>query len=274
MDPMHYPPDFMMPASEFQDQCDPISPLQDAKMVPQPLQCTSADHNGCDAMQQNTVADLMAYFGGRTEDMDPPALSNMQPTDGQDFELNAQGFATVEFSVEIADADPIVGLSWSVESSVFEEDFGGTLQVCTNNHCFINLIEGDPFKPTGSEWGFPIDLPGGEYTVTLEASDYHGNVAETITYTFTVNGGMGESGDVTDTDAMTTSATMTGATMTGSDTFLEGSDTDAETEGDEDDGDPAMDDDSGCGCTQSSGAGGAFMLILGLFGFAATRRRD
>jgi MYXO-CTERM domain-containing protein len=35
-----------------------------------------------------------------------------------------------------------------------------------------------------------------------------------------------------------------------------------------------MDDESGCNCSQSSGAGGAFMVILGLFGFAATRRRD
>jgi MYXO-CTERM domain-containing protein len=264
----------MMPASTFQDQCDDISPRIDPKtMMPVPLECTSADHNGCMMGQQNTVADLMAYFGGRTDDTEAPVLSNMQPTDGQDFPL-AGPTAMVEFSVEVADADPIVGLSWTIESDVFA-DQGGSISACTNNHCDVNLIEGDPFKPTDSAWGFPIGLPGGEYAVTLEASDYHGNVTETITYTFTVNGGMGESGGASDTDAMTTGATMTTTTPT---TTMSLETTNGATEGDTDDEDDTgpemMEDDGGCNCTQSPGAGGAFMLILGLFGFAATRRRD
>lgn len=276
-DPMHYPPDFMTPASEFQDQCDSIAPLIDPKtMMPLPAECTSVDHNGCDMGEQNTVADLTAYYGARVEDADPPTLTNPQPTEGQDFELGPMGFTNITFSVELADADPIAGLSWTIESDVFVEGLGRNyISACTNNHCDTNLIEGDPFKATDSPWSFAVDLPGGSYDVTIEAADYHGNVAEVVSYTFTVNGGMGTTTSASDTDMMTTSATMTGATATSpsSTSFLDTTATGDES-GDEESGETPMDDESGCNCSQSSGAGGAFMVILGLFGFAATRRRD
>ncbi len=280
MDPMHYPPDFMTPATAFQDQCDDRSQLINPEtMMPSPLECTSADHNGCEMGQQNTVADLTAYFGERTDDTDPPVLSNMQPTDGQDFELPAgAAVAEVTFSVDIEDADPIVGLSIRVESDVFMPDLGRNyITGCTNNHCDFNLIAGDPFKPTDSDWAFALGLPGGSYAVTIEASDYHGNVADTISYSFTVNGGMGtETGGVTDTDSPTTGATMTGAptTTVGMTTFLDTTDTEGGETGDGEATGMQMDDDGGCNCRSSSGAGGAFMVILGLFGFMATRRRD
>jgi MYXO-CTERM domain-containing protein len=194
------------------------------------------------------------------------------PADGEDFPENSN----VLFSVTVEDADPIVAVSWTISSPVFEDMYGGDFAICTNNHCERNLLEGDPFQPNDGPWESELGpLPGGTYEVRLEAADYHGNVAEALTYTFTVNGGMG--GEGSDTDGMTTTDTPTTTSPTttmGMTGLLDEGGEEEDTGGGEEDTGMQTDDEGGCNCTQSPGAGGAFMLILGLFGFAATRRRD
>ena len=280
-DPMHYPPDFASPATAYQDTCMTISPFLGGEegMTPQPLTCTSADHVGdCASGEQNSYQDLLAYFGAHTDDTDPPVVTVNSPEDGA---VVAAGEALM-LDATIEDADTSVGVRWTVESPVFEgmEDVDGLedgkFTFCTNNQCDFNLLEGDPFKSTDSSWAAPplSGLPGGEYTITLEATDYHGNEIEPIVMTVTVEGS-GGGGETDSGDAGTGNGSGdTSDPTAGSGVFTTGDDSDGGTDdGGSGTGSMENEDDSGCGCTTGSTGGGVLMFGLGLLGLATGRRR-
>ncbi len=262
-DPMNYPPDYTMPVTGYADECaDRVPPLNDM-MMETPLQCTNADHTGCTS-QQNSVADLLAVYGPRMEDNEPPTFSNIVPEDGAVIQ-SADGLT---MDVDISDSDPIVGVRWTVSSPALEGAVpGGVLSKCTNLVCDSEWAS-PYFNPTDGDWSFVLTgLPAGEYTITLEAADFHGNVAETVTINVTIEGGSGGDGGVDDT---------------GGDDGSTGDDGDGFTSADGDDGSGGSDSgttaasedgDGGCGCTQAPGRGGAALMLLGLVGLGLGRRR-
>ncbi|MEX1365968.1 MAG: MYXO-CTERM sorting domain-containing protein [Nannocystaceae bacterium] len=267
-------PDYMTPPLGFQDVCNDRVQQQGfndrGDQVSLPLDCTSLDHVECDGpggMQgQNSHQDLLEFYGARVEDVDPPELSNILPEDGTVLESGMD----LVLDVDVADADPVVGLRWTVSSPALEEAGveGGTLSQCTNDVCDSNWNDAVPLKPTDSDWAFTLaGVPAGDYVITLEAADYHGNTAETITINVSVEGGsVDESGG-----AMTTGSNETGGEEGGVITATTGEDD----TGDGTAGADGGDDTSGCSCTTDEPSrGGAVLMLLGLFGLGTLRRRS
>lgn len=269
LDPMHFPPDYenVAAASAFQDMCDAIAPqlaLEDP-FAPLPLECTSVDHEGggCEAGNQNTVQDLLAYFGPSAEDLDAPVLTNILPEDGAVIE------GELNFDVDIEEASGFVGVQWTVSSPVLDGVEGvnnGEFTWCTNPHCDTDFGEGQPFLAVDAEWGRSLSgLPAGDYTITLEVSDYHGNDAEAVVINVTIGEGppSGSSGMVSGSASASESGVVTvtasgGGSTSGAPVDPAGTD----------------DGDEGCSCSQSPSLGGGTAAVLfGLFGFGLIRRR-
>lgn len=280
---MNYPPDFENPPTEFLDECGAIAAPLAGKdgMTPQPLDCTSLDHTGCDGGEQNSHADLRENLGINAADEEAPVITLTSLADGDVIAeggiLNAtatidegSGFAAVRITIASDSLDGVDGV------------VGGELSFCTTDICDRNFLEGDPFKASDSEWssGDLPGLPGGEYTITVEASDYYGNEAETVAVTVTVEGGPidptdGDTDGGGDTDGPTTDSN--GSDPTGNDTFVTtDGDSDSDSDGDTDGsgGSGADGDDGGGGCSVASeqGIGGTVALMLGLLGLGFIRR--
>ena len=260
-DPMGYPPDYTNAVSTYDDNCGTRVGVYNEEGVEQPLSCTNGDHNGCDADMVNSVADLMAFYEARVEDTDPPVLSNITPEEGTEF----QPGDTFPMNVTIEDADPIVGVRWTIQSdALVMDDFpDGTVTKCTNDVCTLGWPETS--KPTDSDWSFnEISAPdiNGDYVITLEVSDYHGNVAETVTINVNVGGA-----SMTDATATADDTTDSGFEDTGDDTGDDESSGGGSGASGDDGG-----DDGGCGCTTAP-QGGFAVLLVGLLGFGLRRRR-
>ncbi len=276
-DVMFYPPDYENPVTAFVDACGPISQFLggDAGDMPAPLECTSADHEGdCGAGEQNSNADMLAYFGAAAPDADAPEIAIESPADG---DVIAEG-AALQVIAKVDDASTYAAVSITVAAAELEGQIpGGAFTFCTTDLCDVNFLDNDPFKVTDSEWATSelSQLPGGEYTITLEASDYHGNVAEPLVITVTVEGGpvdpsggddTGTGGD--DSGGQTSAATNgdSGFLTSGGDESGGGSDTEGGSGG-------ASDDGGGCAVATQPGIGGTMGLMLGLFGLGFVRRR-
>lgn len=231
--------------------------------------CTSADHVGCDAGQQNSAANLMDYYGERTEDAEAPVIEITEPADGATLDRSMP----LLMNATVMDSDAIVGARWVISSPALEEAVeGGALSKCTNAVCDSEWDSN--LRPPDSDWSFELEgLPAGEYTITFEAADLHGNVAELQTVMVTLEGGggagegesgggEGESGAEGGGDSFTTTDGVGDDGTDSGDT-----DTDGATAG------AGGDDDSGCGCTSGNDAGGAALFLVGLLGLGWTRRR-
>ncbi len=286
-DVMLYPPDYENPVTAFIDECGPISQFLggDAGDMPLPLECTSADHaGGCEAGEQNSNADMMDYFGAAAGDEDAPVIDLLSPADGdviaEGEPLVAQGkvdevsnYAAVRITI----ASPALETPEAVELGIV----GGELSWCTTEICDVNWLEGNPFKTADTEWSTgDVGLPGGEYTITLEASDYYGNEADPVVVTVTVEGGPidptggDETGGETDTGDPTTDSA--GSDSNGDSGFLTtGDDGGGSDGGDTDGGGSGGSSDGGGGCSvdPEQGIGGTLSLMLGLFGLGFIRRR-
>lgn len=274
---MNYPPDYTMPGTEFVDECGPIAaPIGgEDGMTPQPLDCTSLDHTDCDSMEQNSHADLMANLGPAASDTDAPVVTLKSPADG---DVIAEG-DPLFVDVGIDEASNYAAVSIRIASPALDGvQTGGEFSFCTTDICDSNFLDGDPFKQANSAWTTPelTGLPGGDYTITVEASDYYGNVADTIEITVTVEGG-----PVDPTDGETDGATTGNDTNTTdpsggdtNDTFASGGDSSG---GDTDGagGDGGGDGGSGGGCSvgAAGGQGAGFALMFGLLGLGFVRRR-
>jgi MYXO-CTERM domain-containing protein len=278
---MNYIPDYTTPPMGFQDLCSDRVQQQgfndEGDQVDLPLECTSVDHVECpDGMngeaQQNSHQDLLLYYGERTEDAEAPVLSNIVPEDGA--VLQAGDDLTVD--VDIMDADPIVGVRWVIASPALEAAGveGGALSQCTNDVCNGNWDDATPIKATDSDWAFTLaGLPAGDYTITLEAADYHGNVAETVTIMVTIEGGTGETGN-NDTGNVDETGSDPDEGNDDNPGFTSGDDNG---ESDDSGGDGGANDDStdggGCSCSTTGTPGGMVLMLLGFVGLGAMRRR-
>lgn len=275
---MNYIPDYTTPPMGFLDVCSDRVQQQgfnDAgDQVSLPLECTSVDHFTCpDGMNgdagQNSHQDLLAAYGDRVEDVDAPVLSNILPEDGS--VLMADGAtALLEIDVDIEDADPVVGVRWTITSDALVSDMfpDGVLSICTNDVCSVNWPDALPLKETGSDWASPVALnfPPGEYAITLEAADYHGNVAETVSLSVTIEGMGGGTGGATG-NADTTAGNDTNPPL---DTGLDGSSGGDDTSGSA----GGTDDGGGCSCrTNGQAPGSMVLMLLGFAGLGAMRRR-
>jgi hypothetical protein len=274
---MNYPPDYTMPASEFVDECGTIAQPIGGKdgMTPQPIECTSLDHTGCDMGEQNSNADLVENLGPATTDEDAPVITVTTLADGDVIEEG--GNLRVDARIEEASNYAAVRITIASDSLVGVEGVaGGELSFCTTDICDRNFLDGEPFKTADSEWtsGDLPGLPGGDYVITVEASDYYGNEAETIVINVTVEGGPIDptDGDTDDSGDPTTDSN--GSDPTGQDTFVT-SDGGDSSGGDTDDGGGSAggdDDSGGCSVASEQGIGGTVALMLGLLGLGFIRR--
>ncbi|MCR9163381.1 MAG: hypothetical protein ACE37F_20350 [Nannocystaceae bacterium] len=277
---MNYPPDFANPPTEFVDECGAIAAPLGGKdgMTAQPLDCTSLDHTGCEGGEQNSHADLIENLGPNAADDQPPIITLVSPADG---DVIAEG-DPLNATARIEEGSNYAAVRITIASDALEGAVaGGEFSFCTTDICDRNFLDGDPFKTVDTEWtsGDIADLPGGEYIVTVEASDYYGNEAETVQVTVTVEGGPIDptDGDTDGGDSDGPTTDSNGSDPTGNDTFVTtDGDSDSDSDGDTDGGDDsgAGGDDGGGGCSVSSeqGVGGTIALMLGLLGLGFIRR--
>ena len=287
-DVMSYPPNYEEAVTDFIDECGPIANFLggDKGMTELPVECTSADHAGdCEAESQNSHADMLDYFGPATEDTAAPEIGFENIADG---DVIAEGTA-LSVSAKISDDSTYAAVRITIASDALDGVdgiTGGEISFCTTDICDVNFLDGDPFKLAESEWatGDINGLPGGEYTITLEAADYHGNVAETLTAVVTLEGGGAttDGGGDTDGDGSGDDTNGTGDTNGSSDTNDSGFVTDSngddsgedggDTDGDDSAG--ATDDGGGCAVGAAQRAGSSALMMLGLLGLGFIRRRN
>jgi MYXO-CTERM domain-containing protein len=275
-DPMNYPPDYTMPASMYQDMCDAMVQTIDPKtMMPDPFVCVGLIHEvHCMDMadQQNSHLELEAVYsaGPWVEDTTPPTLDSITiPADG---EMIPEGMG-LNLNAMLTDDSGLVFAQWTISSPALAglpgADENGRTCKATNDVCAITY-DGIPYYD--SSQGFPVSelsgaLPGGEYTITFEASDLSGNTIEPMMVTVTIAGGAAdESG--TGGASMTTTAGTTGMSTTAVTSFTSGESGGSEEGQSGDEGG----EDKGCACTATPRGGVGFMLA-GLFGLAVARRR-
>ncbi|MEM6295494.1 MAG: MYXO-CTERM sorting domain-containing protein [Myxococcota bacterium] len=232
--------------------------------------------------QQNTYQELLAIFGSRTPDNQPPAITSVQPADGETF-TSAE---TIEITASVSENSNFLAAKWSLSGGDTE------LSRCTNNVCDSDYNVGVGFDPNEVNWDFVTltQPPPGEYVLTFEVLDaYGGYDSETITITVTeAEGSGGGSGDDSDSGTDPTGASDETGTDSGdvdsdggaSGGTASGPDDDG---GDDDDdagvietdsvgGTGGGDDPSGCGCTTAPASPLGF-LTLGLLGLTLRRRR-
>ncbi len=271
-------PDYTMPIVAFDDACgELVQTVDDMEMV-NPLGCSATVNHEpfCDNMdnQANSHQELLGYYGPGpfVEDTTPPVIeSHTLPDDG----TNVDG--DLDLSVVVSDDQGLVFVRMTIQSTALigldpRVDETGTICKSHNQVCAIDIEETPPYHQNADNTYNANDFaqaPGGEYTVTIEVSDLVGNTAESVTRTFTKDGGM--SADTT--DGMTTMTS--GMTTNSSDpTDSDGDESSSETGDSDDTNDTGQDDDGGgCSCSTEPGMGGAAALLIGMFGFAATRRR-
>ncbi|MEM7152967.1 MAG: MYXO-CTERM sorting domain-containing protein [Myxococcota bacterium] len=275
---MNYPPDYTTLPMGFQDSCsDRLNQFgfNDRDMqIELPLECTSVDHVECpDGTNgdpgQNSHLDMVEFYGDVVEDTDPPELTNIVPEDGA---ILMEGDDLV-LDVDVADSDPVVGLRWIIQSDAIVSDMfpDGTISQCTNDVCNVNWEDAAPLKATESDWIVTLGgLPAGAYAITLEASDYHGNVSEMVSINVTIEGSGGgdeTAGDETAGEGGDETAGEGGGVLS------EGA-TDASEGGDTTPAGDDGDDTGGCACTTGDSTPAApALMLLGLMGLGAMRRR-
>lgn len=292
-DPMFYPPDYTMPVMEYQDLCVNIVTqiLFDKDGNPMPAaneECAATDaHNECeqpkmpeDPRLQNSFQHMLLAYGAAPAEADTeaPTIEITAPADAEVFMADDTGVAEVMFTATVADnVDTFVGAQWTLTSPALL-DAGldsDTIEVCTNQACAVEFTDMPAHaKAIDSDFSFGGGFPAGEYTLTFEAADMHGNVAEAVSVTFTIEGepaggstGGGTMGGVDDTAG-------------GDDVLDDGSvfETGADGDGDGDgtgSGSAGEDDDSGgCACNTAPGRGGLVALMFGLLGLGLSRRRS
>ncbi len=202
------------------------------------INCQPTHDEFCDGGAQNTVAELLAYFGENSPDMEAPIVEITSPADG--VELDVGSSVTIEVDV----SDNHEGVGWKlVIPEIEQESVAFSFE---------------------RQWTLSA-LPEGVYTARVEAIDHDRNIGtdEIKIYVGVANdgGGDGTSGGVeTDSDDTVMGTSGSAAEETGDD-----GDTDA----------PAATDDGGNGCTtapvpERDALG--FGLLLLSFGLVRRRR--
>ncbi len=165
-------------------------------------------------------------------------------------------------------AAPLVAISYPSDGDVFEPGASFSIMVEASDDVAVETValfnNGTPLGSDGDEpFGWDVEnIPEGEYSMFVIASDAAGNETTSETITITVGTAPADDEDDDDND---------GGSSGGDDEdgdSVPGGDTDVgESVGFDDDG-----ADTGCGCTQTP-ARGSWLLMLGLFGLLRRRER-
>ncbi len=227
--------------------------------------------------QQNTYQELLAVFGPRTPDDEPPQITSVFPEDGDTFTTAD----TIAVTATVSENSNFLAAKWSLSGADTE------LSRCTNNVCDQDYNVGVGFDPSAVDWDFVVltEPPAGTYTLQFEVLDAYGGYAtETIEITVTdAEGGTG--GPTSDSDSDSGSGSggeVPGGTDGGAegtsdgetgDPTPSGGDEDGETgSGSDTEGTGGNDEDPGCGCAQRQPSGHGFLALV-LFGLTLRRRR-
>jgi len=207
------------------------------------INCQPTHDEFCDGGAQNTHAELLAYFGENSPDMEAPVVTITAPEDG--LQIPTGGGVSIEADVE----DNHEGVGWKlVIPEVGQESIAFTFE---------------------NQWELS-NLPEGTYTIRVEAIDHERNVGtDEVTIYVGVDapettGGdeSGSSGGDSDSDSDSEGGTSDSDDSDGPQT---GGDTDGGTSG-------AADDGGGCSTAPQRGTLGFGALLL--FGFGLIRRRQ
>lgn len=250
----------------FLDECLQIVRLQDnGSVTPTGAFCGSQHAQFCSGGTQNSYQELLSIFGPGIPDTTAPSVEIISPTDGESIE------GAVNLIVSFVDdqSPMIVNATITIEGASLDEP-----------------IENDGAYAAPSELEFPIQgLPGGEYTLTIDAEDSEDNPASD-SVAFTVIGDPPMGGD----DGGSNSGGESGGAETSGGTGA-GDGDGGGSDGGDGDGDGGGGDESGAvsgGDTDGGTAGGAgddggcaveqpgsttAWAALGLFGLVAVRRR-
>lgn len=199
----------------------------------QPIACGSQHAAHCaGGTAQNAHLELLDLFGAAVPDTAAPIVAITYPSDGDVFEPGASFFITVEATDDVA----VQGV-----------------QLFNN---------GTPLGTDGDEpFGWDVEnIPEGEYSMYVIASDAAGN--ETTSETITITVGAAPAEDDDDDEGGSSGGDGEGEGGSGPEPDTDG----AESVGFDDDG-----ADTGCGCTQAPSRG-AGLLMFAVFGLFRRRR--
>ncbi len=201
------------------------------------INCQPTHDEFCDGGAQNSAAELLAYFGENSPDLEPPFVEILSPADGAEF---APGESIM---VEADISDNHEGVGWKLAIPEIEaEDVAFTFQ---------------------KAW--PLSLPAGTYTIRIEAIDHDRNetVAEVTVYV-----GMDAPVDPADTSGGVSGGVSGDGGMT--------DDTSNDDGGESTDGGLGQDDDGaeGCACAADGPVAPSAAGLLFVGALAVRRRRS
>ncbi len=221
------------------DECTPYNDATGG------INCQATHDEFCDGGAQNSHAELMAYFGANSPDMEPPTVKITSPADG--VELAAGEGVTIEAEID----DNHDGFGWKlVIPEVGQESIAFAFE---------------------KKWELSA-LPEGTYTARVEALDHDRNVGfdEVTIYV----GVAAPDSDGSDSDGDSSGGDPTdGGGTSGEVPDDDGNEDDDGVETDGDSGGAGGDDDDGAGCRTAPRGhlGWASLLLLGM-GLVRRRR--
>lgn len=248
----------------FKDECLQIVVLNDnGSTSPTGAFCGAQHAQFCSNNQQNSYQEMLALFGPGIPDTTAPSVQIVSPADGESID----GDVNLVVSFEDDQSPMIINATITIESASLDEP-----------------VENDGAYAAPSELEFPIQgLPGGEYTITIDATDEEDNpTSDSVTFTVLGdppndsdgNGGDGSGGEETSgggTDGgggEGDGGNDGGSNGDGGDGSaggpVSGGDTDGGTAGGDGDG----------GCSVESPGSKMGWAVLGMLGLVAFRRRD
>lgn len=221
------------------DQCTPYDDATGG------INCQPTHDEFCDGGAQNTHAELLAYFGPNSPDMDPPQVTITAPEDG--LELPVGGSVTIEADIE----DNHEGAGWK-----------------------LVLVEAGQESVAFSfekQWAL-TNLEQGTYTARIEAIDHERNVGsdEVTIYVGVDAPGTTEGSTGGDDSGGSMDGTAEGGSASGT---SGGDDSGGPDEGSGSGGGTGQADGGGDGCsTAPAGRGLGVGSLLMLFGLVRRRR--
>ena len=242
----------------FKDECLQIVVLNDnGSTSPTNANCNQMHTNFCSSNVQNSYQEMLALFGPGIPDTTAPTVQIVSPADGDTIE----GDVNLVVSFEDDQSPMIINATITIESASLDEP-----------------VEADGAYAAPSELEFPIQgLPGGEYTVTIDATDEEDNpTSDSVTFTVVGDppaggdgggddsGGVETSGGTGDGDGDGSAGDDGGGDEGGGSGAVSGGDTDGGTAGASGDGG---------GCTVEEPGSRTGWAVLGLLGLVMFRRR-
>lgn len=209
------------------------------------INCKATHDIFCGGGAQNDVAELMAYFGPNSPDIEAPTVEILTPADGVEL---AEG-AAVSIQAEIADDHD--GAGWKI--MIYKDGA---------------LVEDRPAFKFEKSWELS-GLPTGTYVIRVQAIDHDHNIGADEVTLYVGAGAPETTGDATGSG----SGDDDDAPTSGAPDETSGTSTSPQTTG-ETAGETPNDDSDGCGCISGERpASGGLWLLVGLAGLLGRRPR-